>query len=93
MALSIFDRIVDKDRPIRRLGYAFLDLSPEEDETYDLFTNIENINKEKKAVKTVLKLKEKYGKNSVLKAIDYNDKATQRERNETIGGHRSGKKE
>ena len=30
------------------------------------------------------------GKNAILKGIDLNEKATQRERNNSIGGHRSG---
>ena len=92
-ALEVFDSIVDKSRPIRRLGYAFCDLAPESQEYYDFFTNLNSVNKEKKAVSTILGLKAKYGKNSVLKAIDYDKHATQKDRNETIGGHRSGKEE
>ena len=41
----------------------------------------------------VLSLQEKFGKNSVLKGLDLKEKATQRERNATIGGHRSGESE
>ena len=38
----------------------------------------------------VIRIKEKYGKNSLLKGIDFEDGANIRERNEMIGGHNSG---
>ena len=38
-------------------------------------------------------LEGKFGKNIMLKGIDFFEKATQRERNEQIGGHRSGENE
>lgn len=92
--LALFDKIVDKSRPIRRLGYDFADVKDaDEFERYDMFTDIEKIKKEKKLVESVLSLQEKFGKNSVLKGLDLKEKATQRERNETIGGHRSGESE
>ena len=83
---EIFDEIVDKNRPIRKIGY---DL-PEEYERYDMFTDIKRIEKEKKLVKSVLSLQDKYGKNSILKGVDLFEKATQIERNKMIGGHNSG---
>ena len=45
--------------------------------------------KEKELQKTILKIKDKYGKNSVLKGMDYEDGGTTRERNEQIGGHKA----
>ena len=35
----------------------------------------------------VLSIKEKYGKNAVLKGLDLKKDATQRERNKMVGGH------
>ena len=87
---KLFDKVVDKNKPIRRLGYDFENVMPQSEERYDLFTNLESIEKEKKMVESVLELQHKFGKNSILKGLDLKDKATQRERNETIGGHRSG---
>lgn len=46
--------------------------------------------KEKKLQKALVSLKKKYGKNSILKGTNYLDGATMRERNQQIGGHRSG---
>lgn len=45
--------------------------------------------KEEKIQEAVLQVKNKYGKNSVLKGISFNDKATARQRNNQIGGHKA----
>ena len=50
----------------------------------------EEAEKERKMVRMVLDIKEKFGKNAILRGIDYDERATQRERNEQIGGHRGG---
>lgn len=89
-ACKLFDKIVDKNRPIRRIGYDFADLMPEENEQYDFFTDLEQIEKEKRLTASVIELQDRYGKNSVLKALDLEEKATQRDRNKQIGGHKSG---
>ena len=49
----------------------------------------EELAKEKNMQKAILKLRKKYGKNSVLKGTDYEEGATGKERNEQIGGHRA----
>ena len=59
-------------------------------EGYDLFTDWEKVDKEKTAERTVLEVRDKYGKNAVLRAINLNKAGTQRERNTYIGGHRAG---
>ena len=87
---KLFCKVADKSRPIRRVGFDFDNLMPQGKERYDLFTDLKQIEKEKKLVESVLNLQDKFGKNSVLKGQDLKEKATQRERNETIGGHRSG---
>ena len=89
-AEKLFDKIVDKKKPIRRIGYCFSDLAGIESEQYDFFTDLGKIEKEKKLVRSILQVKEKYGKNSMLKGIDFEKNATQRERNLVIGGHKSG---
>ena len=62
-------------------------------EEYDIFTDIDKIKKEKSLVKSVLNLQDKYGKNVIFKAIDLEEKATLRDRNNMIGGHNSGEDE
>ncbi len=40
--------------------------------------------------KTMLDIKEKFGKNAILKGMNLEEKATAMERNKQIGGHKSG---
>lgn len=44
--------------------------------------------KERRLQESLMKLKQTYGKNVVLKGLNYAEGATQRERNHQIGGHR-----
>ena len=68
-ASKLFDEIVDESKPIRRLGYSFENLMPQEMESYDFFTDLEKIEKEKKLVASVIKLQDEFGKNSILKGL------------------------
>ena len=88
----LYDLNVPRDALIRGFGFGFSGLLPENYEHYDLFTDLNKVSKEHKITNSVMKIKEKYGKNAVLKGIDYTDKATIRERNKMIGGHKSGEK-
>ena len=65
----------------------------------DLFTDYEAQKKEEEAreeklgkehvlQETVLEIKRKYGKSSILKGINFEDGATARDRNRQIGGHK-----
>ncbi|MBQ7364117.1 MAG: DNA repair protein [Clostridia bacterium] len=85
--LMLFDKHCDKNTPIRRLSLSFGDLCHEGWEGYDLFTDVEAIEREKKLEHTVLDITEKYGKNTILRLSDFADGATARERNRLIGGH------
>lgn len=87
---NLFDKIIDRKRPIRRIGYDFSELVLADMEQYDFFTDIEKVKKEKKLINSVLSIQDKFGKNAILKGIDLNEKATQIERNKSIGGHKSG---
>ena len=89
-AERLFDQIVDRARPIRKITYDFADLLDEDNERYDFFTDLNEIEKEKKLVYTLIELQDKFGKNAVLKGIDLQENATQKERNNMIGGHNSG---
>ena len=90
---DLFDKVVNRVRPIRKIGYDFADLVPDSEEFYDLFTDMNKVKKEKNAVKSVIAIKDKFGKNAVLSGIDLYKNATQKERNNMIGGHNSGESE
>ena len=103
-AVNLYDRLVKKKFHVRRIyigcpvikesdidkyapKYEQLSLfySPEETSSN---VNVEEL-EEKELQKTLIKIKKKYGKNSVLKAMDFEEGGTARERNEQIGGHKA----
>lgn len=86
---ELFERTTDKTTPIRRLGIDF-SVCDEGCEGYDLFTDFEEVEREKKREQAFLEIADKYGKNAILRGLNYMDGATQRERNTFIGGHRAG---
>jgi len=88
--MGLFDRVAVRDVPIRRLGICFEDVCDEDCEGYDFFTDRESVEREKSRERAVLALKDKYGRNAVLRGTNFLDGATQRERNGMIGGHRAG---
>ena len=87
--LLMYDRIIDKNCPIRHIGITFGNVKNELYEQYNLFTDYAQIEKEKKLQQTLVKIRSKYGKNSCLKGMNYMDMATARYRNTTIGGHKA----
>jgi len=67
-------------------------------EQLDLFTDYDELrrlkqaedaelSKERRRQETVLRIKKIYGKNAILNGLNYADGATQRDRNQQIGGH------
>ena len=85
-----FREIVSWGVPIRNLAISFCETRDEGCEGYDLFTDWAKVDKEKAIERTVLEVRDKFGKNAVLRAINLNKAGTQRERNTFIGGHRAG---
>ena len=49
--------------------------------------DLEKAEKERRRQEAILSIKKKFGKNAILKGINYADGATQKERNKQIGGH------
>lgn len=88
--MDLYDRIADRKVLIRRLSISFGDVCDEGCEGYGLFFDWHALEQEKAREKAVLELSQRYGKNAVLRGTDFLMGATQRERNEMIGGHRAG---
>ena len=53
-----------------------------------LLINIKEEQDEKKIQKTLLDIKRKYGKNAILKGMNFEEGATAKDRNEEVGGHK-----
>lgn len=94
--VTLFNKLANDKLLIRRIGLSFANLTDISKLTksniqLDLFSNKEiNMMEEVKEIdleKSVINIKKKYGKNSLLRGIDLLDKATTRDRNNQIGGH------
>ena len=84
---SIYEGTTAKNIPIRRLGIALSGLTDESAEGYDLFTDVEALEKERRLENVVLDIKDRFGKNAMLRGLDLQEGATQQIRNKLIGGH------
>lgn len=87
---KLYERIVDKNTPVRRATLTFPQVMDEAYKQYDLFTDVEEEERERKIQMAVLDIKKKFGKNAILKGMNLEESATTRERNRQIGGHKSG---
>ncbi len=90
---ELFYSIVDTTKKIRRINVAFGGVRQPEYSTFDMFTDVESLDKEHALLETTVSVQKKYGKNALLKGVSYLDKATQRERSKMIGGHNAGEDE
>lgn len=102
--LKLYERIVDKNLLIRRMYVVVNHVIGENEiqdnpEQLNLFTNYTEaleetaeeqaaLEKERKIQNTVLAVHKKYGKNALLKGMNFEVGATTRERNNQIGGHK-----
>lgn len=102
-AMSLFDRIVDKNLLVRRMyivaNHIITEKAAEKESEYvqlDLFSDTKKqeaeeneLKKEKDMQRAILKIKSKYGKNSIIKGMNLKEGATALERNRQIGGHKA----
>ena len=72
------------------MNITFNNVVPEEYHQYNFFADAESLEKNRKLQEAVISIKHKFGKNAILKGMNLEEHATTRERNQQIGGHRSG---
>lgn len=98
---ELFERIINNKLLVKRINISANNLIKENKKQekiikqFDIFTSIEEQDNEIKEEKTeqklqqtMLEIKQKYGKNSILKAMNLEEGATTIERNKQIGGHK-----
>ena len=88
--LNIYDKTTNQNIPIRRIGISFENVIETENVQLSLFTDQEKIDKEKKLELTICSIKNKLGKNSIIRGMDLEEGATTILRNKLIGGHNGG---
>lgn len=103
--ISLYDRIVNPILLVRRLNLTCNHVVKEDSIKHqpmqlDLFTNYEQLKqdkekeeetlaKERKMQEALLEIKKKFGKNAILKGLNFQEGATAIERNSQIGGHKA----
>lgn len=89
--VELYEKIVDARYPIRRVNMSCNRVVTEEYRQYNFLTDQEELERDRKVQRAMLDIKKKFGKNAVLKGMNLEDAATTRERNQQIGGHKSGR--
>ena len=88
--LPSFDARADHRLLFRKLGICAEDVRVDHSiYQLDLFTDYEALEKERRLEGAMLAVRKKYGANSLLKGLNFQEGATAIERNTQIGGHRA----
>lgn len=93
---ELFDRIINPLLLVRRLTLSVNRIIPERDVKpmqLELFVDYDEINRrtsaERRRQEAIIRIKRQFGKNAILKGLNYAEGATQRQRNSQIGGHKA----
>lgn len=85
--LKLYRKTTNRNVAIRRIGVYFEKVTKIDYEQLDLFVDQAKIEKERKIEKTISQVKNKHGKNAILRGMNLVDGATAKVRNTLIGGH------
>lgn len=90
---ALFRAVADPRRPVHRLTLSLGDVVEADGagQQLDLFSDPAKLERERRRMRAMNAVRQKFGSNSMLRAMDLLPDATARERNGQIGGHRSGR--
>lgn len=87
---TLYERIVNPSCGIRRVNISCNNVVPEEYCQYNFFVDAEELERNRRIQQAVINIKNKFGKDAILKGMNLEEGAMTRERNHQIGGHKSG---
>lgn len=87
--LRIYDKKVDRKAPIRRIGISFANVTKNEAIQLSLFVDQDKVDKERRLELAMSSMKNKMGRNTILRGMNLQEGATTQIRNKLIGGHNS----
>ena len=87
--LKLYDEVSDPERAVRRLSVSLGDLCDEGFATRTLFDDVAAEEEEHSLSAATIAVQKKFGKNALLRGVSFREEATQRERNQQVGGHRA----
>ena len=88
--MELYDKIVDRNLFVRRVYVVASQVKREEELDglqMSLFDDATDTSRERKQQEVILEIRRKFGKNAILKGMNFEEGATTRERNQQIGGH------
>ncbi|MEE1043294.1 MAG: DNA repair protein [Clostridia bacterium] len=85
--VDYYKKTTNREFPIRKITICVNRLVVQEYMAFDMFSGLENDEKERKKQKAIIDIRKKFGKNSILSGMNLQDKATTKSRNKLIGGH------
>lgn len=88
--LNLYDTTTNRNVGIRRIGVSLGNVIADNNEQLSFFSNQEKIDKEKELEFTINSLKDRMGKNIILRGTNLLKESTAMERNKMIGGHNGG---
>ena len=83
------NHVLDERKAAEKTEFRQLDLCTDLTEGNEKKQQDEKVEREKKMQEAVLSIKKKYGKNAILKGLNFQEGATTKARNEQIGGHKA----
>lgn len=87
---KLYEQIVNPEWSIHRINITCNNVMPEAYHQYHFFVDAEELERNREVQKAVISIKNKFGKDAILKGMNLEEGATTRERNHQIGGHKSG---
>lgn len=87
---QLYERIIPPERGVRRVNMSFNNVVDEAYQQYNLFVDPAELERERRIQHAMIDIKKKFGKNAILKGMNLEEGATTMERNQQIGGHKSG---
>lgn len=88
---ALYNRIVNPNYTVKRINITCNNIIKDTGVMQlSLFDDTEALEKNRKIQNAVIEIKNKFGKNAILKGLNFENAATARERNKQIGGHKSG---
>ncbi|HBN86118.1 MAG TPA: DNA repair protein [Clostridiales bacterium] len=94
--VKVYEQIVDRNKPVRRISISCNNLQGEQHgpQQLSLFEEDccedEKLERDNKKQKAVIELKKRFGKNAIIRGMNLEEASTTIERNQQIGGHKSG---
>ena len=83
----LWGEVIDEGRMVKRLGLGLGALVAERDAELTLFTDVEAERSERRLTQTTIAVKQRFGKNALVRGRSFREEATGRDRNAQVGGH------